>query len=164
MKKYKKIKSLIEDLKNDTDIEASLKFIPKDLRDKIVEFNTFIKNYDVEKFCPQADELTGDFFNFENIKERLTKHTGYIWTIIEIEDKERIEDGRYTLERFKHWYNLNVSQFKVYEFFRDSKSRSELWLLNVVLIPWHIFVHYDTGRVSGDTEVHSSLDSLMNEF
>lgn len=160
--KYKKTKDSIRSLISYVESEKKKlkENASQDILDKVEEFYQFLKSYDTEKLRPKPTILTGDFFDFEDMKQRLQEHTGYLWKTRELLDKELEERDPYLEFR----YNLKADNFKAYEFYRKSNNRSELWLLILYLLPGCALVHYDTGRVGGATEICNTPDELMKSF
>lgn len=152
------IRSLIGYVENES--KTLKKHAPQELIDKAQEFHEFLKTYDVEKLRPEVEILTGEFFDLENMKQRIQDHTGYIWKVREIEGNE-LEDRA---PAFEYHYNLKVDNFKAYEFYRNSNNRSELWMLELFLLPGCAVIDYSTGRVDGRTEFCKTPDELMKSF
>lgn len=133
------------------------------MQDKVSEFLTYLKNYDAEKLRPKTTKLTGELFELEPIKTGIQSATGYVWSCEEM-DSDDIEDNGFTPEDLEHNRGVNPEKVKVFEFHRKSKGRSELWLLRLVLMPGCAFISWNTGRVSGSTEIHKSIDGLLDEL
>lgn len=165
LESYKKIKNSIQYIMNSIERERETlqEHAPEDLLKKVVESYNFLKKFDVESLCPTPEVKTGDFFDFETIKETIFHHTGYIWKIKELSIPE-MSELNLSPKKFEQMFNYSISDYKVYEFFRHSDNRSDLYLLLLVLLPGCAYIQYNTGRVSGDTDVCDSPENLMKSF
>lgn len=170
-KKYTETKSFLvrveSGIKNsftwDFDSPKFNEYAPKDLQEKIKEILLYIKQYDVEKLRPQAITPTGELFDFNVIKDGIQNSTGYIWRTREFTEENK-KSYSFTSEGISTNFGVNPTEVKVFELERDSKSRGELWLLQVVLMPGCAFIGWDAGRSAGHTEIHNSIESLLEEF
>jgi len=145
-------------------VESELKKLktnaPAELSNKAEEFHNFLKSFDVEQLRPNPIIPIGEFFDFEDMKQRIQDHTGYIWKVRELKGEELEERA----PDFEYHFNMKVDYYKGYEFYRDSKNRSELWLLCLLLLPGLACIKYDTGRVAGGTDFCKTPDELMKNF
>lgn len=164
--KYEATKSSVESLMSYTkhELEKLKENAPDDLYKKTKEFYDFLKSYKVESLRPKPIVLTGDLFDFEPLKEKISKATGYYWEIKEITKKKELEDQGFTKEDFEFRYNLSPDKIRVFNFFRDTNNRSEVWLLNVILIPGKIMLEYSTGRADGMTPFYDSPDKMLKDI
>lgn len=166
-KQYNKIKSSVQFIKNSVEEEKkNLKSnnAPKELQNKVNEFYDFLKSYDVELLRPKANVLKGDLFDFESVKEKIINHTGYIWKVKEIKSKTELEERGISKEDFEFRHNFTPENYRCFQFYRDSKSRDELWLLVLILLPGCAIIEYSTGRVDGITDICDSIEKLMKDF
>ncbi|MEK6829073.1 MAG: hypothetical protein AABY15_03020 [Nanoarchaeota archaeon] len=138
-------------------------YAPKDLQDKVSEFLTYIKKYDVEKMRPASIETEGDFFDEKKLKIEIQKVTGYVWKVRKMDEDEMMDHG-FTQEDIEYNEGIKPSKIKAFEFYRPSKSRGELWLVQLVLMPGCAFIDWDSGRAGGRTKVHNTSEKLIKEF
>lgn len=165
-KQYEKTKDAIDSLKSDTKraLEKLKGNAPKDVYEKVENLHVFLSAYDIEALRPKPEILEGELFDHEPLKEQITQATGYIWKIRELTEPKDLDERGYTKEDYEFRYNISPTSMRVFEFYRDSNSRNEVWMLVLVLIPGKAMIEYSTGRVDGHTEWYNSPKALVENL
>jgi hypothetical protein len=136
-----------------------------EIKNKLLEFKSYLDSSPQEKIKPNPDIIQGDYFNFDKIKNEIAEITGYLWKVEDITGSE-IYNEMYNTEEIEHTYNIYIKQeyIKVYEFSRNSNSRNELYLLRLVLMPGCGYIEWDTPRAGGVTNLCKTEKELLIEF
>lgn len=153
--------SLKRELYNYIDQKNLPKVIVKDVQSLIKKIDEFghLK-------CDQFQELTGKALTKKQVQDICEDTTGYKWKIVKGNKNNSMfgEDIDEVLENIADTFGVKVSKKGLgwYVLDRNAQNRSELDTVEVLCLPGHVYVLWNTDRVSGGGESIMPNDKLKS--